>query len=130
VCSFLKSCVQFLVKCVLSGEAKGRHAYKTLISHLSKGRHAYRMCVSHLSKGRCALWRRVSLLLNMYKKRKPYRLFSTGMLLAPERRVPVGTDTPNVFVPMVTQWPGARSTTWSTTCLKSLKQMAYRGFKS
>jgi hypothetical protein len=37
VCSFLKSCVQFLVKCVLSGEAKGRHTYRTHVSHLSKG---------------------------------------------------------------------------------------------
>jgi hypothetical protein len=31
-------------------------------------RHTYIMCVSHLSKGRHALWRRVSLLLNMHKK--------------------------------------------------------------
>jgi hypothetical protein len=64
VCSFLKSCVQFLVKCVqfpkvlcsVSGEAKGRRAYRTHVSHLSKGRHT--------------LWRRVSLLLNIHKKRK------------------------------------------------------------
>jgi hypothetical protein len=69
-CSFLKSCVQFLVKCVLSGEAKGRHAYRTHISHLSKGRRAYRTRISHLIKGRRALWRRVSLLLNMHTRKE------------------------------------------------------------
>jgi hypothetical protein len=47
--------------------------------------------VSHLSKGRRALWRRVSLLLNMHTKKKAYKLVSTGMLLAPTRSVPVGT---------------------------------------
>jgi hypothetical protein len=130
VCSFLKSCDQFLVKCVLSGEAKGRHTYRTCVAHLSKGRHTYRMRVSLISKGRCALLRCVSLLLNMHKKRKPYRLFSMGMLLVPARRVPTGMDTPNVCVPTVTQWPDARSTTWSTSCLKSSKQMVCRGFKS
>jgi hypothetical protein len=73
---FLK-CVQFpKVLCSVSGEAKGRHAYRTHISHPSKGR---RM-----------LWRRVSLLLNMRKKKKAYRLASTGMLLAPTHSVPVG----------------------------------------
>jgi hypothetical protein len=71
VCSFLKSCVQFLVKCVLSDEAKGRHSYRMRVSHHSKRRCAYKMCVSHLSKGRHALWRCISLLLNMHKKRKP-----------------------------------------------------------
>jgi hypothetical protein len=70
VCSFLKSCVQFLVKCVLSIEAKGRHAYRTRVSHLSKGRRAYRTRVLHLSKGRNTLWRRVSLLLNMHTKKE------------------------------------------------------------
>jgi hypothetical protein len=62
--------------------------------------------------------------------RKPYRLFSKGMVLAPAPGVPIGSDTPNVFVTTVTQRPGARSTTWSTNCLKSLKQMTCRGFKS
>jgi hypothetical protein len=65
VYSFLKYSVLFLVMCVLSGEAKGRHAYRTRVSHLSEGRRAYIMRVSHLSKGRHALWRRVSLLLNV-----------------------------------------------------------------
>jgi hypothetical protein len=64
------------------------------------------------------------------QKRKPYRLFSKGMVLAPARGVAVGSDTPNVFVPTVTQRPGARSSMWSTSCLKSLKQMACHGFKS
>jgi hypothetical protein len=78
MCSFLKSCVQFLVKCVLSGEAKGRHAYRTRVSLLSKGRCAFRTRVLHLSKGRRTLWRRVSLLLNMHTINKalqiiPYR---------------------------------------------------------
>jgi hypothetical protein len=54
------------------------------------------------------------------KKRAPYRLFSMGMLLVPARGVSVGTDTSNVFVPTVTQWPGVRSTVWSTSCLKFL----------
>jgi hypothetical protein len=87
---FLKSCIQFLVKCVISSEAKGRHVYRTCVSHLSKGRRAYRTGVSHLSKGRCALWRRVSLLLNMHKKeshtdyspRKCYLRQHVGCLLA------------------------------------------------
>jgi hypothetical protein len=34
MCSFLKSCVQFLVKCVLSGEAKGRHTYTECASRI------------------------------------------------------------------------------------------------
>jgi hypothetical protein len=67
-------CIQFLVKCVLSGEAKGRHAYGTRVSHLSKGRRAYRTCVSHLSKGRRMLWRHVSLLLNMHKKEESLQI--------------------------------------------------------
>jgi hypothetical protein len=74
VCSFLKSCVQFLVKCVLSGEAKGRHAYRTRVSHLSKGRLAYRMRVSHLIKGRYTLLRCVCLLLNMHTKKKALQI--------------------------------------------------------
>jgi hypothetical protein len=78
VCSFLKSCVQFLMKYVLSGEAKGRHAYRTHVSHLSKGRHVYRTCVSHLIKGRRALWRCVSLLLNMLKKKKALQIILHG----------------------------------------------------
>jgi hypothetical protein len=127
VCSFLKSRVQFLVKCVLFGEAKGRQAYRTRISHLSKGRRAYRMHVSHLIKGRHALWRRVTLLINMHKK--PYRLFSTGMLLEAARGVPIGMKvrstawSTNVFVPTVTQRPDARSTAWSTSFLKSLNYL-------
>jgi hypothetical protein len=114
VCSFLKSCVQFLVKCVLSGEAKGRHAYITCVSHLSKGRRAYRMRVSHLSKGRCVLWRCAPLLLNMHKKKKACKSVSMGMLLAPTHSVRAG----------------ARSTAWSTSCLKSSKHIDCRGFKS
>jgi hypothetical protein len=56
---FLK-CVQFLeVLCSVSGEAKGRHDYRIL--------------GSHLNKGRCALWRHISLLLNMHTKKKSYR---------------------------------------------------------
>jgi hypothetical protein len=67
---FLK-CVQFPeVLCSVSSEAKGRCAYRTRVSHLSKGRRAYIMSVSHLSKGRRVLWRCVSLLLNIHKKRK------------------------------------------------------------
>jgi hypothetical protein len=62
---FLK-CVQFpKVLCSVSGEAKGRGTHRMHISHLSKRRRAYRARVLHLSKGRCALWRRVSALLNM-----------------------------------------------------------------
>jgi hypothetical protein len=78
VCSFLKSRVQFLVKCVLSGEAKGRHAYRTCVSHLSKGRYAYRMRISHLIKERRALWRRISLLLNMHKKESALQIILHG----------------------------------------------------
>jgi hypothetical protein len=92
VCSFLKSCVQFLMKCVLSDKAKGRHAYRTRVSHLSKGRRAYRTHVSHLIKGRHALWRHVSLLLNMHKKALQIILHGNA--------------------------PCA-STTWSISCLKS-----------
>jgi hypothetical protein len=55
---FLK-CVQFPeVLYSISGEANGRHAYITRVLHLSKGRRA--------------LWRRVSLLLNMQKKESLY----------------------------------------------------------
>jgi hypothetical protein len=68
---FLK-CVQFPeVLCLVSGEAIGRCAYGTRVSHLSEGRRACRTRDSHLSKGRRTLWRHVSLLLNMHKKRKP-----------------------------------------------------------
>jgi hypothetical protein len=53
---FLK-CVQFpKALCPVSGEAKGRHAYRTRISHLTKGRRT--------------LSRRVSLLLNMHTKKE------------------------------------------------------------
>jgi hypothetical protein len=48
--SFLKSCVQFLVKCVLSREAKGGRAYRT----------------------------HVSLLLNMHTKKKPQQIILHG----------------------------------------------------
>jgi hypothetical protein len=74
VCSFLKSCVQFLVKCVLFGEAKGRQTYRTCVSHLSKGRHAYRTRVSHLIKERHTLWRHVSLILNMHTQKKALQI--------------------------------------------------------
>jgi hypothetical protein len=51
----------------------------------------------------------------MHRKKKVYRLFSTGMLLALELDVPVGTDTPNVCAPMGMQWPGIRRIAWSTS---------------
>jgi hypothetical protein len=113
---FLK-CVQFSeVLCSVSAEAKERRTYITHVSHLSKGRHV--------------LWRRVSLLLNMHKKNKAYRLFSMGMLLVPTRIVLVGTHMPNIFAPTGTQRPDARSITWNTSCLKSLKHIDCHGFKS
>jgi hypothetical protein len=52
---------------------------------------------------------RVLLFIKNYKKEFNI-LFSTEMLLAPERSMPIGMDTPNVFVPMGTQQPDARST--------------------
>jgi hypothetical protein len=105
ICLFLK-CVQFpKVLCSVSGEAKGRRAYITHVSHLSKG-------------GVCC------------RGTSPYRLFSTGILLALAHGVPVGMNTPNVFAPTGTQQPGARRTTWCTSYLKSLKHIDYRGFKS
>jgi hypothetical protein len=88
-------------------------------------------CASHiLVKGDVRCGCAPAFYLIWTKKRKPYRLFSTRMLLAAARGVPVGTDTTNIFVPMVTLRPNARSTMWSTSYLKSSKQMAYRGFKS
>jgi hypothetical protein len=65
---------------------------------------------------------RVLLFVKNYKKEFNI-LFSTGMLLGPERSMPIGMDTPNVFVPMGTQQPDARSTVWSTSCLKSSKHL-------
>jgi hypothetical protein len=105
VCSFLKSCVQFLVKCVLFGEAKVRDTYRMHVSHLSKGRRAYKMRISHLSEGRHVLWRRVSLLLNICTKKKK-------------------------ALHIILQRLDAKSTAWSTSCLKSSNQMAYHRFKS
>jgi hypothetical protein len=49
-------CSIFFLKYVLSSEAKWRHTYRTRILHLSKGRHA--------------LWRRVSLLLNIHTQKE------------------------------------------------------------
>jgi hypothetical protein len=40
------------VKCVLSGKAKGRHAYRMRVSHLSKERRAYR---THICPRECSL---------------------------------------------------------------------------
>jgi hypothetical protein len=116
ICLFLK-CVQFPeVLCLVSGEAKGRRAY--------------RMRVSHLSKGGRTFWRRVSILLNVHKKKKAYRLFSTGIHHAPARGMLVCTHTPNLFVPTGTQRPDTRSTAWSTTYLKSSKHIDCHGFTS
>jgi hypothetical protein len=69
----------------------------------------------------------VSLLIKNYKKIN--RLFSMGMLLAPAHGVPVGTNTPNIFAPMGTLRPDAKSTAWSTSCPKYLKHIDCHGFK-
>jgi hypothetical protein len=127
---FLK-CVQFHeVLCLVSGEVcafwrskRGDTPTECTSRILVKGDVPTERASHILLKGDARCGGVSPFLLNMHKKRKPYRLFSTGMLLAPARGMPVGTDTPNVFVPMVTQRPGARSIVWSTSCLKSLNYL-------
>jgi hypothetical protein len=117
------------VLCSVSGEAKGIHAYRMLIWHPSKGRRAYKTCVSHLSKRRRVLWRCVSLLLNMQKKESLHIILHGNAPCANTHHARWHAYV-KVHVPTDTCGLSARSTTWSTSCLKSLKHIDCRGFKS
>jgi hypothetical protein len=62
----------------------------------------------------------VSFLLNMLKK-EYLQIILHGMPLAPTHSMPVGTHTRTYVCQWASYRPGAISTTWSTSCLTSLK---------
>jgi hypothetical protein len=62
--------------------------------------------------------------------KKAYRLLSMGMLLVLARGVPVGTHTRMYVCKWAHSGPDARSTAWSSFCLRSSKPLDYCRFKS
>jgi hypothetical protein len=123
VCNLLKSSIQFLLK--QKGDARTEHASHILV----KGDTHCGGTSPFYLKGdaRCGGMPPFYLICT---KKKAYRLFSMGMLLAPACGVAIGTHT----CTYVYQWApcghGARSTEWSTRCIKSSKHIDCRGFKS
>jgi hypothetical protein len=109
VCSFLKSSVQFLVK---------------------QNRDTPTECASHIFVEGDARYGGASPFYLISTKKKAHRLFSTGVLLAPAHSVPVGTHTHMYVYQWAPYEHGARSTEWSTSCMKSSKHIDCRGFKS
>jgi hypothetical protein len=117
---FLKSCLQFLMDTILNPaiaqflmKKKGDATMKRVSRILING------------GARCG---GVSPLYFICKKY--LQIILHGILLAPTHSMTFGTHTRTY----VCQWslcrPGARSTTWSTSCVTSLKHLDCRGFKS
>jgi hypothetical protein len=123
VCSFLKSCVQFLVK--QKGDAHTERKSRILVKGDAPTERASRILV----KGD-APKERASPFYLICTRKESIQIILHGYAPCANTQRARWHAYVKVRVPTDTFKAGARSTAWSTSCLKSLKHIDYCGFKS